>query len=420
MPRTKQQEATAAKDSIEAARLAPFFPYPSFDNLRRCDIENLSEWSVIATEKLHGSNFCLAAFGPTTIRKKDADYLQDIQVRCAKRTGWIAPDENFYCWQSVLERYREPMQRMFVTLKTVVPNTSAVYVYGELYGGHYPHEAVAADPNSKCVQRRVWYRPNVDFAAFDVRVVRFAEEETVAASSCSSTDEKSPKDLQHWLPWEGVLQTCSVVGIPTVPEVACADRLASLLRDRPTLNSGPSQIPGQLSLPDIKDNIAEGVVLRLAPPVGSDVPPKLFLKSAIGKFGLRFKMKHPSFEEVAFNKVKKPKNAQETAKEREERCLKEVVKAYANANRVSSLESKIGKESLGDRTQRGAHLSALAEDAARDIWKDYVAGELSDKGLASGMKEEEVLKAVKRAAGGIFARFIETACPEASDKVRVL
>jgi len=44
-------------------------------------------------------------------------------------------------------------------------------VYGELYGGAYPHPSVFAVPDLIPVQRGVWYSPQLSFLAFDLLLV---------------------------------------------------------------------------------------------------------------------------------------------------------------------------------------------------------------------------------------------------------
>ena len=46
-----------------------------------------------------------------------------------------------------------------------------VFLYGELYGGQYPHPDVDPVPGLQAVQTGVYYSPHIEFCAFDLRVV---------------------------------------------------------------------------------------------------------------------------------------------------------------------------------------------------------------------------------------------------------
>ena len=43
-----------------------------------------------------------------------------------------------------------------------------VYVYGEIFGGCYPHPAVAVDSSVSAVQTGIYYSPHIEFSAFDL------------------------------------------------------------------------------------------------------------------------------------------------------------------------------------------------------------------------------------------------------------
>merc|ERR1719375_989102 len=65
----------------------------------------------------------------------------------------------------------------------------AVHIYGELFGGRYPHPQVRPEPWQP-VQCGVWYAPGLHFQAFDVAVdvagVRSFLDFSVAREACEA------------------------------------------------------------------------------------------------------------------------------------------------------------------------------------------------------------------------------------------
>jgi len=113
-----------------------------------------AEWVV--TEKVHGANFCLGVEG-------------DI-VRCANRREWLAEGDPFFGWQTVRDRLKAPVQELFARLCAERGEIRRLLVYGELFGGGYPHPEVPPVAGVQPVQTGVWYAPDIRFCAFDIRV----------------------------------------------------------------------------------------------------------------------------------------------------------------------------------------------------------------------------------------------------------
>ncbi|MGI5241737.1 RNA ligase family protein [Dactylosporangium sp. CA-139066] len=83
----------------------------------------------IATEKIHGAQLVVAYDGHT--------------LRVGKRRSWLRDDETFFGWQllrgALLRTARHALDH---------GATPSVRLYGELYGGHYPHPSVAPVPGA--------------------------------------------------------------------------------------------------------------------------------------------------------------------------------------------------------------------------------------------------------------------------------
>lgn len=60
---------------------------------------------------------------------------------------------------------------------------SKVYVFGELFGGEYPHNEVKKDETVQAVQTGVYYSPNICFCAFDIQIEKEGFFETFSYSN---------------------------------------------------------------------------------------------------------------------------------------------------------------------------------------------------------------------------------------------
>ncbi|HOV26318.1 MAG TPA: RNA ligase family protein [Pseudobacteroides sp.] len=49
-------------------------------------------------------------------------------------------------------------------------NVQRITIYGELFGGYYPHAEVAANREVEAVQTGVYYSPDIEFCAFDIAI----------------------------------------------------------------------------------------------------------------------------------------------------------------------------------------------------------------------------------------------------------
>jgi Rnl2 family RNA ligase len=234
-----------------------------------------------------------------------------------------------------------------------------VLVYGELFGGGYPHPEVAADPTVQPVQTGVWYTPRIAFAAFDVGVVREGDEARV------------------YLPHDEAAALCHDAGIL---------HARPLLRGTYAAAIGfplgfPTTLPALLGLPPIgPSNKAEGVVLKPARPVplrdGRTVRPVV-------------KRKIPEFaEDARFHGAEKwaarpaPAGAREALEHEASALLTEARLAAAvskvgrlSAARVEEVVALIVEDLRAElRARRGAILAALPGAEASRLSR-YLEGE---------------------------------------------
>eukprot|EP00300_Choanocystis_sp_HF-7_P040440 c6925_g1_i2.p2 GENE.c6925_g1_i2~~c6925_g1_i2.p2 ORF type:complete len:199 (+),score=35.62 c6925_g1_i2:103-699(+) len=136
-----------------------FVKYSSIDNPPAFFKQNAGtvfkpdEWLV--TEKVHGANF--------------AFICTEDSIVGAKRSGRISEDEHFYGFRTLIESHRSGLVGILNTLRAKHPKLPRVTVFGELYGGTYPHPDLPK-LNAKHVQKEIKYRPDVGFYGFDIRL----------------------------------------------------------------------------------------------------------------------------------------------------------------------------------------------------------------------------------------------------------
>jgi Rnl2 family RNA ligase len=174
----------------------------------------------VATEKIHGGQLVLGFDGRA--------------LHVGKRKAWLRPDEAFFGWQLLRPRFAVAAEA------ALDRGGAAVRIYGELYGGAYPHPDVPPAPGMAPVQTGVWYSPTVRYALFDV--LRHAE----------------PGDPGLFLPYAEVAGIAAAAGLDVVPLLARGTRTS--LDSVPV--RFPTRVPHLLGLPELPGNVAEGLVLR--------------------------------------------------------------------------------------------------------------------------------------------------------------
>ena len=184
-----------------------------------------AEWVV--TEKIHGANFCLAFDGQT--------------VRCANRRAWLEPGEPFFGYETVRDALTEKIAALFHQLQPDQTDMACLYLYGELFGGGYPHLDVTPIPDVQPIQTGVWYAPDIRFCAFDLRVENTAGH-------------------RHYLDYAEVIKWCSEVGI-FVAAPLFVGKYEAAMEWKIRFDS---TVPRALDLPALpaETNLAEGVVIK--------------------------------------------------------------------------------------------------------------------------------------------------------------
>jgi Rnl2 family RNA ligase len=203
----------------------------------------------VALEKIHGAQLVVAVRGE--------------QVHFGKRKAWLAEEDPFFGWQLLRVRLGAAAREI---ARAVGAEGDAVYLYGELFGGHYPHPDVPAVPGMSPVQTGIWYAPDLQWSPFDILVAHSDEDEGVLLSH---------RELEA---------VAREVGLVTPPVVRRGTR--SDMGTVPT--RAQTRVPALLGLPPIEGNVAEGLVIK------SDV-------RAAPSQRVSFKRKIEEFDEARFD-----------------------------------------------------------------------------------------------------------------------
>lgn len=291
------------------------------------DVSPKAEW--IVTEKLHGANFsifCDATGG----------------VSFAKRSGVLAPDDDFYSFRSqrLDERLRGPALRVRDEARRVglAADGDSVCVFGELVGGRFPHPDVPPVPGLTPVQCGIWYCAGLHFVAFDLAVTPASGGERrfvgfhAAAAACEAAGFMFAEALAS-----GNLQECLAVPHHFV-----------------------SRLPSRLGLPPLDSgNMAEGVVVR----------------TASGAHRALFKRKIEEFNEVQYSNPQWAASKAGGARAREDRTeeLRYEMLARVTEQRLNAVESKVGRAIAADRDACRRLLADFKEDVLAALEEEGVA-----------------------------------------------
>eukprot|EP00731_Ephydatia_muelleri_P022493 Em0015g76a len=184
----------------------------------------------VALEKVHGANFSF------TVQR-------DCSVLVAKRGSVLTEKEDFFgVWRQkgLVDEEREKAKRVFLAaVRELKDALTAVTIYGELFGGHYPHPSVASCVGVVPVQRAVAYCPGLNFYAYDIAVIyEVGRREYLDYDMCAQLFQEA-----------GFLYATPL----------CTGTLQQML-NYPL--GFATTLPQRLGLPSLPCNVAEGIVVR--------------------------------------------------------------------------------------------------------------------------------------------------------------
>ena len=208
-------------------------------------------------------------------------------------------------------------------------------MYGELFGGAYPHPEVAAVPGLQAVQKGVWYSHELCFLGFDLLLY---PAETGAAPIYADFGAARAACEGAGFMFAAPLYTGTLAGC-----LEFGERF-------------DSTIPARLGLPAIPGaNLAEGVVIKA-------------VKTGGGQRAI-FKVKIPEFSEAAEyqnNDWKASKGGSSGYDAAQQLLLCEML-ALVTENRLNNVLSKHGRIHKGDKAGCKLVLHDLKVDVIEDL-----------------------------------------------------
>ena len=284
-----------------------------FIDLIKEDGLDSGEWVV--TEKVHGGQLAI--------------YYDGNEFKASTRTAFLTDEIDFFNWPKVLEDNRDKIKKVYDLLKAKNKDISYIIVYGELFGGSYPHPEVNKVKGAKQLQKGVYYHPDNLFYAFDIRI----------DGKFLSVDESSELFEQAGLfyakpVFRGTMEEC--------------------LKHS---NQFPSKISQWLGLPPIADNIAEGIVIKPVEPKFLGIGERVILKSKNEKFEERKSIK------------KRPKKPVREVKfsENGERLMEEL-ESLVTENRLKNV---LSKRSEMPYPVPPNYFGEIMKEFSLDIWEEF-------------------------------------------------
>lgn len=288
-------------------------------NLKEEDFKELDKLSWVVTEKIHGANFSFIYEGRT--------------LKFGKRKEYLSWKDDFFGFQTIVKKYEENILEVFEELSSKIKGAKYI-IYGELFGGQYPHPDVPAIDELNAIQTGVYYSPKIEFCAFDIAI--------------ESEEEK------YYLDFEKAIGYFEKHGL-FYAKPLFVGKLNEAIDFNIRINS---TIPRQLHLPEIEANLIEGIVLK----------PFNHLES---KLSIRpiLKLKNPEFEEEKkFHEAEKWSYLPEFSSNTEDLgFLLEELRNYNTKNRLNSAISKVGALDINNEKR----LLEIKKEVVEDILNDF-------------------------------------------------
>ena len=287
-----------------------FTKFPSLENTyRQKEIDKIIMMDIkdkwVVTEKVHGANFSFWVYKDLKSGK--------IDIKCAKRSGWIEDEEKFFNYKLVLEKYRPMLEKLRDD------QLDDFVMYGEVYGGN--------------IQSGMCYKLEQDFVAFDMRWINEDGSLSLPLSKLK------------------VLTLDEYYNIPVTPLIGVYDSFEEALSVE---ESFTSKLICENFDGAEKHKEAEGVVIEPDVAVYEPNGSRVYLKKKTKRFlekGGKPNIKHKS-----------PVVLQESVKVKLEEAL-----VFLNRNRFESVVSKIGEVYIKDI---GKVMGLLTQDIVVDMEKD--------------------------------------------------
>lgn len=340
-----------------------FKEYPSIEYLTEntialCREAGLDKVPWCVTGKLDGSNMQVAIDVDDSIHYGGRNHELG---RYDEYNGWRRAAEN----QKIEERVRKLKANLdqYWMIDILNDGPYVLIVFFELIGGVYRHRDVVPVKEACKIQGRVQYHPDNVMVAIDMFWY-----------------QPSTKD-SGWFAPQTIDLYCAQVGIPHRQILATLPFDEAIKYPNDYLDTTAHDLFG---LPQIEDNIAEGVVIM----------PKLPQKFKNGARVI-FKNKNTIFKErgVKTNKIKNPPTPMSELD-------KEWYATYMEFVTESRMMSVLSKMDTSHITQKdfGVLLKAFLDDADKDFNKEY-GGTIKELEGSKTLEEFNFMKVLKAAKG---------------------
>ena len=290
------------------------------DFLGKIREEGFDKQEFVVQEKVHGSNVCIVTDGNT--------------VSFGKRTGFIEAGEKFYDYEELLVRYTPKVLSLFTIVQSAMSDVETLTVFGEMFGGKYPHPDVKHQKQQMIIQKGVFYSPVHEFYAFDLYITTNETGRFLSVDEANAFFEQGGFFYAKSL-FRGNLDAC--LKYP---------------------NDSPSRIAEWLGLPPLEGNISEGVVIRPVEPLYLRNGARVLLKS-----------KNAKFAEKKSIKKRAPKLFVEPSYSEALNSLLPVAEQYITENRIHNVVSKIGHISMPK--DMGKMIGLFSKDVLEDFLKEH-------------------------------------------------
>ncbi len=275
--------------------------------------------TYVVQEKVHGANLSFITDGQN--------------ILTAKRTELVLDSEEFYNSKLVLANYKDKILNLYKAISTDF-NTKTVTIFGELFGGGYPHPDVPKDDTAILVQRGIYYCTQNDFYAFDILIdnEKYLDVET-ANIYFDKFDFLYAKTL-----FQGNLKNCLAYS-----------------------NTFKTTIPSEYQLPELDGNICEGVVIRPTQATFFRHGSRVIIKNK----NERWSENNNYIDKVILSKLLH--EGEELSAEASYLC--EEVYKFITQNRLDNLISKIG--AINPKKDYGRVLGLYNKDTLTDFLKNF-------------------------------------------------
>ena len=279
-----------------------------------------ADLKYVVQEKVHGANTSFLCDGN--------------DVKFAKRTSVLSEGENFYEYDELLKTYKKRVLNLFGKVKVRYPKITHISVFGEMFGGRYPHDDVKVSHKLSLIQKGVCYTPEHEFYGFDIYIF---------------DDENN-----RFLPVDEVNELFESEGF-FYAKTLFKGTLAECLKYP---NAFESKIAEWLGLPTIEDNICEGVVIRPVVPMYLRDGSRVLIKN-----------KNERFSEKKSIKTRNKLFAEPVPYSEALKTLLQEVDVYVTENRLDNVVSHIGEVHFPK--DFGKVMGLFSKDALDDFLKEH-------------------------------------------------